>query len=300
MKALAGILLVIAAIIPGIDDIATINKLKKEAEAAYLAGNYAQASQAYTMLTDSLGVVEDKLFLNLGHSLFQQGDSAQAFSQYQRLINTAEKDLKSVAFNQMGIISNKPGERQSALSFFKEALKADPTNQEARYNYQLVKRQMEEEKEQNQDQQQEQDKKNEEKKEDEKKEQENQQNENQKNDQQNEEQKSEEQKKDQQSENKEQSEQEKKNEEQQNKEEQDKKSEEEKKQEQQQAEQQENEKKDGDKQPPQIDPDKLKEMNISEEKAKMILEAMRNSEIQYIQQNKRKGTKKPDSGKPDW
>lgn len=46
--------------------------------------------------------------------------------------------------------------------------------------------------------------------------------------------------------------------------------------------------------------DKLKEMKISEEKAKMILEAMKNNEIQYIQQNKRKATKKKDPDKPDW
>ncbi len=46
--------------------------------------------------------------------------------------------------------------------------------------------------------------------------------------------------------------------------------------------------------------DKLKEMNISEEKAKMILEAMKNKEIQYIQQNRRKATKKKKSDKPDW
>jgi Ca-activated chloride channel homolog len=46
--------------------------------------------------------------------------------------------------------------------------------------------------------------------------------------------------------------------------------------------------------------EKLEDMNLSEEKAKMILEAMKNSEIQYIQQNKRNATKKPDSNKPDW
>ncbi|MDH5610039.1 MAG: hypothetical protein OEY56_11225 [Cyclobacteriaceae bacterium] len=45
---------------------------------------------------------------------------------------------------------------------------------------------------------------------------------------------------------------------------------------------------------------KLEEMNISEEKAEMILEAMKNSEIQYLQQQKRKAGKRPQSGKPDW
>ena len=53
-------------------------------------------------------------------------------------------------------------------------------------------------------------------------------------------------------------------------------------------------------QPPQSRSQKLEELNLTEEKARMILEAMKNNEIQYIQQNKRKPTKKPDSDKPDW
>ena len=46
--------------------------------------------------------------------------------------------------------------------------------------------------------------------------------------------------------------------------------------------------------------ERLQEMKISEEKALMILEAMRQNEIKYLQQQKRKATKKPDRGKPDW
>ena len=52
--------------------------------------------------------------------------------------------------------------------------------------------------------------------------------------------------------------------------------------------------------PPQSRGEKLEELNLTEEKARMILEAMKNNEIQYIQQNKRKATNKPDSNKPDW
>jgi cell division protein FtsN len=52
--------------------------------------------------------------------------------------------------------------------------------------------------------------------------------------------------------------------------------------------------------PPVSREEKLKDLNLTEEKARMILEAMKNNEIQYIQQNKRKPTKKPDSSKPDW
>ena len=45
---------------------------------------------------------------------------------------------------------------------------------------------------------------------------------------------------------------------------------------------------------------KLQEMKISPDKAKMILEAMKNQEVQYLQQNKRKASKPKDKGKPDW
>ena len=51
---------------------------------------------------------------------------------------------------------------------------------------------------------------------------------------------------------------------------------------------------------PQPPPDKFKDMKISEEKAKMLLEAMKNQERQYLQQNKRKATKSKDKSKPDW
>jgi tetratricopeptide (TPR) repeat protein len=45
---------------------------------------------------------------------------------------------------------------------------------------------------------------------------------------------------------------------------------------------------------------KLKQINLSEEKAKMILDAMKNSETQYIQQNKKQSLEKKDKNLPDW
>jgi outer membrane biosynthesis protein TonB len=83
-----------------------------------------------------------------------------------------------------------------------------------------------------------------------------------------------------------------------------KKKEEEKKDEekkQQQQQQEEKDKKEQDKKDKQnLDQKKLEQMKISEEKARMILEAMKNQEKQYLQQNKRKATKSRDRGKPDW
>lgn len=70
---------------------------------------------------------------------------------------------------------------------------------------------------------------------------------------------------------------------------------------QKQEEEKDQEKKDKDNQelPPDVKK-RLDEMKISEEKAKMILEALKNQEIQYLQQNKREAQKRNNSGKPDW
>lgn len=55
----------------------------------------------------------------------------------------------------------------------------------------------------------------------------------------------------------------------------------------------------------QIDPQgevekRLQEMNISPEKARMILEAMKSKEIQYLQQKQRQPSRRQRSSKPDW
>ena len=39
---------------------------------------------------------------------------------------------------------------------------------------------------------------------------------------------------------------------------------------------------------------------LIKEKAEMILEALKNNEVQYLQQLKRKTSKKVDKSKPDW
>ena len=46
--------------------------------------------------------------------------------------------------------------------------------------------------------------------------------------------------------------------------------------------------------------EKLKKINMTKKKAEMILNALNNNEFQYIQQLKRKPSKKTDKTKPDW
>jgi tetratricopeptide (TPR) repeat protein len=262
--------------------ISKVNSLKSEARKAFNSGDYQTAVSKYTMLKDSLAVKEDEINLNLAHAYYQLKDSTQAITAYQEVASSSDNTIKSKANQQLGIIHNQQGKFEEALNNFKQAIKADPNNMDARYNYEMLKKKLEEQKkkeeQQKQDQKQndQQNNKDEEKKEDQKKEEQN------KNDKQKSDQEKKEDQKD--AENK------------------DEKSKEEKKNEQQKKEEQKDTEKPSEEKketPPSVS-EKLQQMKISEEKAKMLLEAMKNQEVQYLQQNKRKATKPKEKGKPDW
>ncbi len=300
--------------------IAKSNSLKREAKRAYDEGNFEQAVTAYQMLLDSMEVYDDRARLNLANAAYRVSygsdnfdvlsdiaagsqrvqDSASlnavaeeikffdiADSNYRIVRESEDASAASMAYNQLGVIAYRRNEiskddkttlMNQALSDFKRALIKNPQNEQARYNYELVKkliRQQQEQEQQNQENQ------------DQQEQQQDQQNQDQQNDQQ--------QKQDQQ--NKEDQEK-KEQEEQQDQEQQEQQDQEQQEQEQQQQEEQQD-------QPQEEDPmeklmEKLKEMNIPLEKAQMILEAMKNNEIQYVQQKKRKATKPKKSNKPDW
>ncbi len=286
MKFLLSILL--ASTLTGIiDNIAAVNRLKKEAEEAFRAKEYATAIDHYKVLLDSFDVKDENIRTNLAHAYLMSGDTAAAQQNYTQLINSEDKQIKSLAYQQMGVVNADQKKYKEALSFFKESLKADPTNEEARYNYELVKKllkEQEQNQQQNKDQQkQDQNDKKEEEKDQQQKDEQNQQGDDQK---QQEQQQGEEGKQDDQQKND------------QSKQDEQKPGEPKDQQQKEGQEQQEGEKKEDDSMPSVSD--KLKEMNISEEKAKMILDAMRNSEMQYIQQNRRKVTQPRDKSKPDW
>ena len=319
MKYIISFILIFTSITDPVNRIAKSNALKKEARNFYDEENYQAAITAYGQLLDSLLVQDEDAKLNMANAayLLAYGDTETlgilseasenpesldeaavekaseslkyasiASNNYDYLANKGQdKAIASSAFNQKGIIAykrsevakaeEKKGLTEQALNDFKNSLRKNPTNESARYNYELLKkliREQEQQEQDNEDNKDEKEKQDEEKKDQEQKD-----------------------KQDQQEKDEEQKDQEKKDQEQQENKDQQNKEEQEKKEEQ-----------DSDQEKPEEqDPleklkEKLEEMNISPEKAQMILEAMKNSEVQYVQQNKRKATKKKDSSKPDW
>lgn len=266
--------------------IGKINSLKSEAKEEYQKGNFKKAIEKYRYLIDSLNVTEDEVRLNLANAYFEAKDTSNTLQSYQPLTQSTNSKIRSIAHQQMGVLANRQSKFEEALASFKQALKADPTNEDARFNYEMVKKKLEEQKKK-EEQEKKEDPNKQDKNEDQKKE------ENKDNKDENKDNKDQKDKQDQQKDDKEKQEKESKEQ----KEKQDKEAKEKK--DQQQKEQEQKENKDKKDIPPSVS-DKLKQMEMSEEKAKMILEAMRNQEIQYLQQNKRKATKPRDKGKPDW
>ena len=284
MKYLLAILLIINPLTE-IDKIARVNKAKKEAEQAYLSGDYAAAQAKYQYLIDSLQVKDDRVTLNLANAQYHLQDSINALSNYKQLIESQNKQVSSLAYQQLGEIAFEKKEYEPALQYYKQALKKNPTNDDARYNYELLKKLIKEQEEQEKQQNQEQ------------------QNEDQENkDQENQDQEQNQENQEQNKENQEQQEQKDGEEQEQEQEQQEGEEQEQEEQEQKEEEQnpEEGEEQEEQEKPSPTPEEKLKELNISEEKAQMILEAMKNNEIQYIQQNQRKAKKRKDSSKPDW
>jgi tetratricopeptide (TPR) repeat protein len=138
--------------------ISRINTVKSEAKNAFQSGDYALAVSKYKYLVDSMGVNEDEVSLNLAHAYYLQKDTANAFPAYQALTQSESPKISSKAFNQVALMLNQRGKPEQALQHFKIALKADPTNEEARYNYEMLKKKLDQKKKQDEQKNQDQDK----------------------------------------------------------------------------------------------------------------------------------------------
>src|SRR5688572_15710600 len=136
------ILLLFASVDPA--TVKKINSAKSAAEDAFKGGDYPTAIRHYRYLVDSLGVMEDEVILNLANAMYLAKDTANAFSNYQAVTDSNKPDIRSKAYQQLGIMANQQGRAEEALNLFKQAIKAEPANDAARYNYEMLKKKLDE------------------------------------------------------------------------------------------------------------------------------------------------------------
>ncbi len=134
-----------------INKIARINKLKQVAENAYSNEEYEKAINTFRILTDSMGVDEDPVMMNLANSYFNTKDTTNAMQYYARVVGSGDKKLRSRAYQQIGVLLHQQNKLKEALNNFKLALKSNPANEEARYNYELLKNMLDQQEQNQQD-----------------------------------------------------------------------------------------------------------------------------------------------------
>jgi Ca-activated chloride channel family protein len=83
---------------------------------------------------------------------FQAHDTTYTANSYQPVTQSSNTKLRSIAHQQLGVLANQQNKYEEALANFKQALKADPTNEDARYNYEMVKKKLEEQKKKEEEQ----------------------------------------------------------------------------------------------------------------------------------------------------
>lgn len=144
MKAVAMAAILLASLFTGgISVITRINQYAAEAAVAYNQQDYAEAIAAYKYLLDDLEVDDDQLRLNLAHSYYQAGLLPQATAAYQYLADHPTMYLRALAHLQLGNIHTKQKNYKRALALYKQALVIEPANDAARYNYELLKKYLE-------------------------------------------------------------------------------------------------------------------------------------------------------------
>lgn len=135
----------------------------RKANEAFEDGNYEQAAELYRQ-----AIEEDpdnaRLHFNLASTLYKLGRTEEAMQSYDRFENLSDSpEEQSYASYNQGNILTEENKYKEAAEFYREALKKNPNDPDARHNYELAlqrQQQQEEQQQQNQDSGQNQDQEN--------------------------------------------------------------------------------------------------------------------------------------------
>ena len=155
------------------NDVSNANRVRSQAKKEYYQREYLKAYKSYQLLLDSLNVSDEAASMNYANSAYLSSnllldgfygssgkvklpDSAltalasQSQSEYARLSGIENSAIASLAYNQLGYSALKKKDLfesgdpdstlTSALEHFKNALRRNPENDSARYNYELIAR----------------------------------------------------------------------------------------------------------------------------------------------------------------
>lgn len=131
----------------------------RKANEAFKNGDYELAVQLYRQAIDQ-NPENPRLYFNLGNALAEAGNTEEAMEVYEQFKSMTEvHDQQALADYNKGKLLSEQENFDEAISHFREALRKNPTDEDARFNYELAQRmkQQQEQQEQQQDSQSDQD-----------------------------------------------------------------------------------------------------------------------------------------------
>ena len=115
------------------------NSLKLKAEQAYRTHFYSEAINYYQKLITTYEPDSDPLKLNLAHSYYKAQNYGEAAKIYTELSLGSELSIRSTALCQLGLIQHRNKRYKLAMFYFKEAIRVNPENRTAAFNYEFLK-----------------------------------------------------------------------------------------------------------------------------------------------------------------
>lgn len=108
---------------------------------AYEQGNFTNSLSLFSDAMDLYPEKQSQLNYNVAQCFLQMNVKDSAVYHFQMVLSAEDQVLASKAANNIGVIQADALQLNFALNSFKEALVLDPENESARYNFELVRRQ---------------------------------------------------------------------------------------------------------------------------------------------------------------
>lgn len=148
------VLLALLVVIPASwTRVSRLNSAIEEAEESYSKAEYELSIEKHLGLIENFQYTSSELDFDLGLSYHYAEKPDEATASYDKASISTNKMISSFSFNQSGVLLGNKQEYEAALNKFQSALIKDPTNEVARYNYEMLARWLQRDEERkNQDQ----------------------------------------------------------------------------------------------------------------------------------------------------
>lgn len=139
----------IKILILGILFVSATSGRDQSGEALYREGRYQEAREYYIKKSQERGI-DPEIQFGYGSASYQLEDVKEAMNAFKSAANSDDPELQSKAYYNLGIGYYGEQDFENSLAAYKKALELNPSDIDAKMNYELLKRKSEQEQEENQ------------------------------------------------------------------------------------------------------------------------------------------------------